>query len=586
MNYSLLLAVEIVFSLLQGVTGFASSRPYNGANNASAYDCNVYIPFVYVWLWLPVYFTLDENGQSTTPDVRTNAAGTQTAVISVITSQRYEEGDFFDGFAATLYDVTSHNQQHYFANSCSTFPTGLYEMPPMYEWCSSSACALESIQHVNVPTSVPFPAKNFGYKPVQDFDGKGVNYVLATTIAAAGPDERDWWMSAYSDQRPVQSCKPTSVFGLIGKPPIAAQPILITEVTPTATTATTSENVDERLRTFAPVGGAAIGASTITGNDHMIAPTSRKSTKPQNKPDDGPAATEVSSRASFPLPSAQDQRQHTGQNSHGSAPAPKSWTGASRSPSTQLLVLPASDSADNKGTQVFLSRVGAGPSSRTPPFPHPSLTAADSRHKTSAVPESAAPVFTLPGSQVVSAAKSGVYRLADGQTIARGGSAVVVRSTTYSLVQDGQAIVVNGDTLPMPGATGAAVQVVGSMTMLVTKDHVLFDGNTLAATSTLTVGSGSVVTRLALTTDSAGSTFVLGDSITLRKTTAESDHYSGVPSIVPLNSSEIISQGTARFEASNTSQELPNATSGSSADRLRIDAAGMMLGVLLLTTIA
>jgi hypothetical protein len=54
----------------------------------------------------------------------------------------------------------------------------------------------------------------------------------------------------------------------------------------------------------------------------------------------------------------------------------------------------------------------------------------------------------------------------------------------------------------------------GLSTEMLSGSKLLVNGHTLAMNSTITLGSGSVITRVALATDTAGRTVLLGDSIT------------------------------------------------------------------------
>ncbi len=67
----------------------------------------------------------------------------------------------------------------------------------------------------------------------------------------------------------------------------------------------------------------------------------------------------------------------------------------------------------------------------------------------------------------------------------------------------------------------AASYLFGVSGLLMKSGNVLFHNHTIAFTSAQTFGSGSIVTRFALTTDSKGHTFLLGDSITLSSQTVD-----------------------------------------------------------------
>lgn len=89
--------------------------------------------------------------------------------------------------------------------------------------------------------------------------------------------------------------------------------------------------------------------------------------------------------------------------------------------------------------------------------------------------------------------------------------------------------------------------------------HFVFQGHTLAITSTLTIKSGLAITRLALGTDSVGNTVLLGDSTTLSSPIMNMSIYA-VPS-----TSEGVAAGTPSISSMSTA--APSSTAIKSAAR-------------------
>ena len=134
---------------------------------------------------------------------------------------------------------------------------------------------------------------------------------------------------------------------------------------------------------------------------------------------------------------------------------------------------------------------------------------------TTAIMRQQGPPVTISGDTVATPVASGAYVLQNGLTLSPGGQEAVESGTTYSLLSSGHGLVINAHTVPISTSSAAASQDVGGLTVAsLDNGRVLVDGHTLGMSSTLTLGSGSVITRVALTTNRAGQTVVLDDSNT------------------------------------------------------------------------
>lgn len=98
---SMLLLRRPVFAILLGLfasvpaalSSTLSSIPSTlSLGNSSQYDCNAYLPSIYVWNWQPRAITTADDGHSVTPTVSTDASGTQVATVTVTTSARLYDG--------------------------------------------------------------------------------------------------------------------------------------------------------------------------------------------------------------------------------------------------------------------------------------------------------------------------------------------------------------------------------------------------------------------------------------------------------------------------------------------------------------
>ena len=113
--------------------------------------------------------------------------------------------------------------------------------------------------------------------------------------------------------------------------------------------------------------------------------------------------------------------------------------------------------------------------------------------------------------------------LEGGPTLIPSGSPVVFSGTTYSALSSGTGIVINGQTIRTTMKPTDNIQVVHGLTLETAGgSKVMVDGHTLAMSATLTLGSGSVFTRVALTTDKDGNTFVMGYTATTPTVTSTS----------------------------------------------------------------
>lgn len=86
--------------------------------------------------------------------------------------------------------------------------------------------------------------------------------------------------------------------------------------------------------------------------------------------------------------------------------------------------------------------------------------------------------------------------------------------TTYPLSSSGSDEAANGHSFVHDNPSTSVQSVRTTYEASVIDGRVVVDGHVLAINSTLTLGSGNVLTRLAITTNNVGVTLLLGDMIT------------------------------------------------------------------------
>lgn len=424
-------------------------------------------------------------------------------------------------------------------------------MPAYYQWCSSSACADNHTSAVMMPGSVPFPSASFYYDAVQTLTGKGLYWSLHSTYVVAGPFEVSWFRSVYSDQVALQSCKPTAVMSSNGRPPIALQPWGAFDPAVTTAAEVSTKAVPAPVHTFGRIHGSATQAA--------VKPTSTRTSR-QGKQT---SSTMIAHDPHEPEHATNEEEQPTSRG-HLETSSLYAMVGSitvpipgpiARSSDDEFGSSAASSTREETATPQAHSKA-SGPSdvmgSELPSL----LTITDSKATTK---NKQGGIITLTGRGSATRIRSGGYILGDGQTVSPGGPAATVATVTISIARGGTAVVINGHTSTLSTVRLNPGQVVGDVTVSISRGNVLFHGQTLAITSTLTVGNGSVFTRLALATDSAGHTVLLGDSTTLLVP-------SGAPSIGSMSDSSMPLPTSSRaFESSvpaQSSQASQSSTSG------------------------
>ena len=439
-------------------------------------------------------------------------------------------------------------------------------MPPYYEWCGSDECS-STVHTVMMNVPISLPTQKVGLEVVQSLTGKGLHFAFYSTYQVANPLEIEWFQSAYPGQPRLQSCHTTSWYKSNGRPPIANRPMIVSAASSTTGLERLMPTSAKPLQTFGEVTGAETKAvsrptsiiekghrsgrpvghnpSPLLQNDegsshttdkrpahHSVASHNQRSTTADVSRSEpkriGPADSERA-RTAHTRPHAQSQHSSVQTNKQHSYPRSKDSTSATHytaltinqnAPPPSITIGHRVITADSASQYRVGSKTlsAGGPPMTVSGVRYsivPAGTAIVVQDRTSPIANLKDRSVTLPGHMLATPVASNDLVLNAGPTLQPGSPGATVSGTTYSIPSSTAALVVNGHTFPIADASRASAPGHESLPgVTLANGHVLFNGQTLQIHSTATFGSGLVVTRLALTTNSVGQTFLLGDSIT------------------------------------------------------------------------
>ena len=328
-------------------------------------------------------------------------------------------------------------------------------------------------------TVFPFPSPLSTLPPWVTGQNKGLTWSLfGRGFNGPGSTEISWLRSVYPHESALQSCSPTTLFFLQQIPPAALQ--LMSTLPAYSQHASSLQNIWTTLGGASLTTKAAPAQTTATG----VAPTGT-TTRLQEIP------------SSFGSRPSRTERNR---------PAKVTRVHVATS------LIPQHHSEGVTNTQLSGS------------------VAEESHSSPSRAAHTSKPIQITIGTDVIEAGSGTEFKIGS-KTLFPAGSAVIISSTTYSLAPAATAVVVNGrtsalhhtdqaDTTTVHAESASISSTVHSQVVhgvsLQTKSgsRVLVNGHTLAMHTTMTLGSGSVITRVALATDTAGRTVLLGDLIT------------------------------------------------------------------------
>ena len=349
---------------------------------------------------------------------------------------------------------------------------------------------------VVMSTQTTYPATGTSVLSPPSSEGN-VPWKLILVRSNQNSEQLSWFVSVYSDQAPLTRCKTTNFGFMATQPPVAVQglptPAPMTENgepsrSPSALNRPLSilHTINKSSRHTQPTASIPKNSHrgqkvTLTESEVLAAP----SVSPAPIPD--PAAS-----SDFAIPSPSD----------ASISGSHSKTGVQVSPTDH-----ASTQSDREPPK------GQEPSSAFTTM-EASATITNIAGTSPAI-QPAQPI-TFEHSLVLRPISSGTYVLQSGLSLVPGDPGTVFSGTTYSLLPSATALVIDSTTIAVPQASSSSLNHPnGGPQVSLKSDEVVYEGKTLAMTSTLTLGSGSVITRLALGTNTNGQTILLGDTLTL-----------------------------------------------------------------------
>ena len=380
-------------------------------------------------------------------------------------------------------------------------------------------------------TVFPFPSPLSTLPPWVTGQNKGLTWSLfGRGFNGPGSTEISWLRSVYPHESALQSCSPTTLFFLQQIPPAALQ--LMSTLPAYSQHASSLQNIWTTLGGASLTTKAAPAQTTATG----VAPTGT-TTRLQEIP------TSFGSRPS---------------RTEGNRPAKVTRVHVATS------LNPQHHSEGITNTQLSGS------------------VAEESHSSPSRAAHTSKPIQITIGTDVIEAGSGTEFKIGS-KTLFPAGSAVIISSTTYSLAPAATAVVVNGRTSALhhtdqvhagSASTSPEVhsQVVHGLSMQTKSGtRVLVDGHTLAMDTTMTLGSGSVITRVALATDTAGRTVLLGDLITKAPGTSCVGRCSVIKQSIRSTATDgklMTSSSAAPSDSSGTSRASSNIRPSKAADTI------------------
>ena len=519
----------------------ASSLDANSPSvtTANTPGCAVQPAFVTIWSWQPVWQGTAFSNQlrTATPPIR-NAAGTLLDNIVLTTGGYKRNGNFTPLVTTKTLYVASLLAAEQMIDISRAFPTGYTDIPPVYVWWSTGTRPASTIIMNSYRT---YSATGNSFESAPTTDG-GIRWTLEGISAMQGPFQQAWFRSVYSNEPRLSECEPTQALFAATRPPVAVEGWTLLQATRTGKSQHAQPTMNGPLHTLGTIthSNAPIQARPTSTEPGMTVNVSEEPSRvpATSEPPVVMGFSKASDTTSPPLPHTSAVNSLIAPGNKASASGPDS-SGTDRA--SQRKVQP---------TKVSVIDHGSKNSAAT--LPHKSQPSRTTAHPV--------PQITLENSQVVQPIPSGGYALRSGPSLVPGGPATVFSGTTYSLLQSGGAIIVNSQTIPIPKVSAKAVGTSHDLQEISMKgSKVLYEGHTLAFTSTLTLGSGNVVTRLALGTNSVGQTVLLGDSVTLSRSNGLSRY------AVPSSSSD---QTVVVPKIPSKSPDPPSSTSKSASNSI------------------
>ena len=452
------------------------------------------------------------------------------------------------------------------ANPNRAFPTPLTSYDLTYHVYSTRASttlgATSSTLSTLLPYSPTLPA------PIPSPNNmQGTHYTLATYSAIG---DLFFYTSAFPEQKALQTCSPIAWLG--GNLYIGFQPPVAVQFT--------------KLQSVTYLYNSRSDTATTQGS--VVLPGSPETSSALNMYQQGPVHVATQAQKPTAVFSAMFTLPHPGIDKNTNIRPPASSATLTARPSLQVSSLPPSTPPaitwDNSViTADSATRYKIGTQTLYPHGPAiteqgTTLSLASSGeavvvngHTSPLVKNRPSPKPTQPAVSI----GSGSYVLEGGPTVIPGGSAVVFSGTTYSALSSGTAIVINGQTIRPTMKSTDDVQVVHGLTVEnAGGSKVLVDGHTLAMSATLIIGSGSIFTRVALTTDSDGNTFVMGYTGTTQAVTSTSS----IPSLA-------LGGGSKQSTVAQSSESSSGTGNASSATRDVHLSQSVLMAVVLVVVV-
>ncbi|KAK3721363.1 hypothetical protein LTR37_003239 [Vermiconidia calcicola] len=394
-----------------------------------------------------------------------------------------------------------------------TFPTGYVDIPNAFDWWSTSGSSSGPRNHVAMSTATPYSAAYPGVMPVPTEDPGGLQWQLYLKTGQMYREEFNWLRSVYPTE-PWLRCQPTTWFDTGMLPPVAMQAMGLLNA-PSRTNPPAGPSTSPiRLLTFATVDGPEATATAqrtysppARATEHSTLSLLQSS---QPATESTPMPRVSSAQLSKPIDSTPDPmtssvlpEEHNGplKDGGGRMAGSKSQSqlvdaNSARRPSTSATMTTVQENHVQHSTMQANT---AGPSSK------------DGDTDVSTPSQREGSKLTPAESTVV----LGNYGQARGST--------TVPEASNSVWPAGVASAGDHRISSISShATATAASAYGVAGLSVNGGHVLFRGHQLRLNSTVTFGSGSVLTRLALETNSIDQTVLVGDSTTKSGTVSPS----------------------------------------------------------------
>ena len=343
------------------------------------------------------------------------------------------------------------------------------------------------------------------------------------------PDQLSWFTSVYSDQVPLQECTVTYDGPIYDRPPIALQHMSLVAQASRAAESTETSPTSTQMRALKTLG-LLPGLSTTTSLDHdqdstlLTIGEGRHTSSTNGRPYF--ASTSQTSGQSISVISESDYA-HTSHHSASSSAVNGPSTHAGR-PSPTPISYGATITSAGATAPTLLSSVYTIGSQTSPPG-ESALRVVDStlsqasstsgfvvNGHTGSISRQQQTTASLDTAESTVTTRASIkYHQSDSQTLETNGPALTAPHSVSSPASSGSTTVVTSQDPSMAASSlKNPVTVHGLPSVSIESGHVFVGGKTLVMGSTLTLGTGTIVTQVALGTNSAGRTVLLGDSTT------------------------------------------------------------------------